>query len=395
MSLTKFQAFLVYIAAGYLVIGGSFDIFSLMPNMQWIVSIMRILNVLSLFILALSSGKKVNNNIIFFFAILFIYSVLSGTLFSLNFGFIEAVLELLLLYVFVSMYEKTNGCHYLYEAFINIVSILAGVSFIVWLLGPCLDYVEPIDTIELERGDKVHLFKNYYYICFTVNEGNFFDFILAPNICFFREKAFAATIFLLALIGEMFVTKRRSTKVMVVLYLSLLSTLSTTSVLLGFWVFVLYLFGKSGYKLSFAKVLSVFIFIAALSSIEFIIQDKMDTHSGESRMSDLTNGIHAWLLRPLFGYGFQPKTIYDKYSTGYSNSISQILVSGGLYLAYIYIYPIVKTLFRSINKRDVNRVCFILSLIPIFAINRCAFIFIIFYIFIFLYQNITSYRYGV
>lgn len=393
MHLTRIQKILIYYTAGYLVIGGSFDIFSLIPNMQGLMSVIRILNILALTILVLFSGKKINSNTISLVSVLFLYAILSGTIFSLNFGFIEALIEIILLYIFVNMYEKANNCFYLYKAFINIVLALASLSFILWILGPCLGYISPINSIALERGEKTIIFENYYYITFTVNEGNFFDLILSPNICIFREKAFAATIFLLALIGEMFVTQRRSTLAIIILYLALFSTLSTTSVLIGFWTFILFIFGKSGTRFSITKVLSIILFFIALGSIEFIIEDKIASHSGESRMSDLTNGIKAWRSRPLFGYGYQPSDIYDKYSTGYSNSISQILVSGGIYLATIYLFPILKSLIKSFRKKDIDKLCFIIAFIPIFAINRCAFITMVFYILILFYQNFTSYSY--
>jgi len=72
------------------------------------------------------------------------------------------------------------------------------------------------------------------------------SFVHPPNNCIFREKAFAATTFFLALCYELFINKRNSVIVIGILYIALFSTTSTTSIVVGIIGGILYQASKKG-----------------------------------------------------------------------------------------------------------------------------------------------------
>jgi len=58
-------------------------------------------------------------------------------------------------------------------------------------------------------------------------------------------------------------------------------------------------------------------------------------HSVLLRQQDYINGFNAWLEAPIWGYGYM--TGYERFNSGFSNSISQLLIGGGAVLLGIYL----------------------------------------------------------
>lgn len=393
-TISKFKNLLIYIAALYLVVGGSFEVFSLIPTLSFVTTTIRYLNFIALLVLTLTVKVQTQTKVLPLLLCLLFYIFSSGTIFSFSVGFLDVMMEVIFLLLFIEKYEIEQKQWHLYKAFINIMFVLALGSLVLWILGPVLGKLAPTASYFIERGDKTRLFNNFYYICFSCHEMDFMDFFVAPNNCIFREKAFAATLFAIALIGELFVTKRRSIIVVTIFAAAMLSTVSATSIVLGLVIIALFMFSRSNLKISLSHIITLIVAIVIVSILQNVMEDKLDTHSGESRLSDLTNGIAAWINHPLFGYGYNPQQVYTQYSTGYSSSISIILISGGIYLMSLYIIPLLKTLRTSFRKADSSMLCFVLSTIVMLSMNRCAFLPIVFYLLLNMFYVLPKYDYS-
>jgi hypothetical protein len=393
---TWFQIMLIYFVALYLIVQGSFDIFSKIDEYHTISTAIKVMGLTSLLLLVIIlNGAPNYDGLIKLNLILLVYEIFSFTILdeSLMKNTIEPILVINLLYLFTHKTMDRQGVDEMFMAFRNIMVVLAISSVTLWILGPIMGKLSPSNTFYIDRGEKNIVLDVYYYIMCTGNsERDFLSFVLPSNNCIFREKAFAATNFFLALCYELFINKRNSVIVIGILYIALFSTTSTTSIVVGIIGGIIYLASKKGMLSARLLILLPIIWFAVLF-IQDTLQAKFETHSGESRSLDLMNGINAWLDSPLFGHGYNNQAAYDFYKTGYSSSIAQILVCGGIYLTTIYFFPILKTIRKGIKTRTYELSAFAICVsLPLF-INRGCFNANMFFILICLNYFYTSPKY--
>ena len=393
---TWFQIMLIYFVALYLIVRGSFDIFSKIDEYDTISTAIMVMGLTSLLLLVIIlNGKPNYDDLIKLNLILLVYEICSFTILDVSLLklTIEPILVINLLYFFAHKTMDRQGVDEMFMAFRNIMVVLAISSVTLWILGPIMGILSPSNTFYIDRGEKNTVLNVYYYImCTGSSEHDFLSFVLPPNNCIFREKAFAATTFFLALCYELFINKRNSVIVIGIFYIALFSTTSTTSIVVGIIGGILYLASKKG-LLSARLLILLPIIWFAVPFIQDTLQAKFVTHSGESRSLDLMNGINAWLESPLFGHGYQNQAAYDFYKTGYSSSIAQILVCGGIYLTTIYFFPILKTIRRGVKTQTYELSAFALCVsLPLF-INRGCFNANMFFILICLNYFYTSPKY--
>ena len=394
---TWFQILLIYLVALYLIVRGSFDIFTIIDEYHTISTAISALGLTSLLLLVvILNGTPDFNGFIKLNFFLLVYMICSFTIFDISLIklSVEPIFVINLLYFFVHKTMDKQGVDELFMAFRNIMVVLAISSVALWILGPIMNILSPLNTFYVDRGgEHLTVVNVYYYVmCTGISEHDFLSFVLPPNNCIFREKAFAASTFFLTLCYELFINKRNSLIVIVILYIALFSTTSTTSIVVGIIGGILYIASKKG-KLFVRLLILLPIILYAVSFLEDTIQAKFETHSGESRSSDLMNGIIAWLDSPLFGHGFNNPAAYDFYKTGYSNSIPKLLVSGGLYLTTLYFFPILKAIRKGIKTRTYKLSAFALCVsLPLF-INRGCFNANMFFILICLNYFYTSPKY--
>lgn len=393
---TWFQIMLIYFVALYLIVRGSFDIFSKIDEYDTISTAIMVMGLTSLLLLVIIlNGKPNYDDLIKLNLILLVYEICSFTILDVSLLklTIEPILVINLLYFFAHKTMDRQGVDEMFMAFRNIMVVLAISSVTLWILGPIMGILSPSNTFYIDRGEKNTVLNVYYYImCTGSSEHDFLSFVLPPNNCIFREKAFAATTFFLALCYELFINKRNSVIVIGIFYIALFSTTSTTSIVVGIIGGILYLASKKG-MLSARLLILLPIIWFAVPFIQDTLQTKFETHSGESRSLDLMNGINAWLESPLFGHGYKNQAAYVFYKTGYSSSIAQILVCGGIYLTTIYFFPILKTIIRGVKTQTYELSAFALCVsLPLF-INRGCFNANMFFILICLNYYYTSPKY--
>lgn len=394
---TWFQIMLIYLVALYLIVQGSFDIFSMIDEYHIIsIGIMATGLASLLFLVITSNGKADFDGLIKLNIILFVYEVCSFTIFDVSLikHTIVPILEINLFYIFVHRTMDRQGGDELFMAFRNIMVMLALSSVILWILGPIMGVLSPSNTFYVDRGgERLTVVNVYNYVmCTGSSEHDFLSFVLPPNNCIFREKAFAATTFFLTLCYELFINKRNSVIAIGVLCIALFSTTSTTSIILGIIGGILYQTSKKGKSSVRLLILLLIVWFAVLFILDSL-QAKFETYSGESRSLDFMNGINAWLDSPLFGHGYNNQAAYDFYKTGYSSSIAILLVSGGFYLATIYFFPILKTIIRGVKTQTYELSAFALGVSLTLFINRGCFNANMFFILICLNYFYTSPKY--
>lgn len=193
----------------------------------------------------------------------------------------------------------------------------------------------------------------------------------------------ASLCFSLGLMVELLCCEKWKKRNCVVLVVAILSTFSTTGYIIATVVCVYkYIKSNSQYSvIRLIKRLCVPVMICVVLIIaNSLIQEKLSTFSGMARTDDFVSGFRAWLLHPLFGDGIGSmramslvRPSWRKEAEGFNSGLIQVLVQGGVYLAFPYFFVQLKSLRKSFKVRNYDKVVFELLFCFVFCITVIAF----------------------
>jgi O-antigen ligase len=202
----------------------------------------------------------------------------------------------------------------------------------------------------------------------------------------------ASMVFGIAFTNELLIQDKLNWKRCAVLAVAVISTLSTTGcTVLIIAVGLRYIFTKSKTKgaISLKLLLLPTTVVVALVALNFLLEQKLGTGSGSTRVDDFVAGYKAWLDAPLFGNGYGNTASYVRYMSsfrrnniGFSNSLMQVLAYGGIYLFLPYCVSLISGFVQLIKGRMWRRMSFYITFIYAFIITVCPFQMLTFYLFI-------------
>ena len=276
----------------------------------------------------------------------------------------------------------------------NIITILAVISIILWILGPLTQICKPTNYVIINWG-KIRKIPSYYGIHFYTQTAGLFGNLVVRNTGIFTEGPMYSLLLNIALITEIFVTKRKSKKIIIILLITIFTTISTTGIVLAIGiVFIDFLITKNkGKTIKTLKIIVLpFLLLITILSITYFIGVKKTSFSYYTRMDDYVASFEAWKQHPIIGNGFKNEQSIIKYmnktrkrNTGLSNSVLVILALDGIYLSLIYFIPFIKCFMLSIKSKNISlftvtTVLLILFVTTIFPYKVIIFNFLAFFI---------------
>lgn len=336
--------------------------------------------------------KRISNGTLFSFLFvllnLTIYLIFQVKYWSQNFGNLEMFLLLffILLPVFW-IYFHAFGYKEFFASCCNLIFVLASVSLILWLLISILHLLDTNSVISINWGYKqnVGTFHNLY---FETQGIDFSGRYITRNTGIWPEAPMYAMILSFGLIIECYITKKKRSFVLFVLCLTLLSTFSTSGFLVIFLLLILWEVSKlkegSNNLLGYISlVLAFFLLVPAFAYLYFMIVDKVSSSSGSIRFDDYIVGIKSFFMSPIFGHGFNNTEFLKQFmnlglrqgwvngmmifNTGIASGWVQVFSDGGVILALVYVFPILKSLF-SFNKVISENKIFFLVFVMMFVL---------------------------
>lgn len=248
-------------------------------------------------------------------------------------------------------------------AIVDVVTFLAATSLVLWLLGPILEILHPNIRMNLSwaPGDGTGTsIRGYFHLLYYTQSDVFFGKTIARNSGIFVESPLFAFVLVVALLIEVLLLKRRSrTKVVVLLTVAILSTLSITAylvlgVLAGIVVIpLIFQYFTNPRNERKKKIILAAVLIAFGLLFGYVFVRKIFSASWAIRMDDYVAGFKAWCKSPLLGNGLSSdQVIINRMSgfrinnTGMSNSITQVLAFGGVALLAVYLCGILGFFIR-------------------------------------------------
>ena len=278
----------------------------------------------------------------------------------------------------------------------NIILTIAIVSLLLWLLGSVLNIIKPsgyvfstwTSTGIPERG------AHYFYLYFETQEatmGSILSEAFTRNTAIFVEAPMASFYFTVGLLIE-YITDKNLLK-MVVLMLAIFSTLSVTGYcIVAIFIFLHYIQSESKSRIS-KLIKFVFFPIAIMIIISFLLfflSAKMGTKSADARTDDFVVCFKTWLQSPIFGVGIgNNEAIYANMDgwrikeMGLSNSPTQILAHGGLYISTLYLGAILSGYYHIMKNKNKKMFIFLTIFLINFTFAITSYIYLTLYIFVF------------
>lgn len=246
--------------------------------------------------------------------------------------------------------ESRGYLHCLFDAYADLLFVIALVSVIFWLTGSILGITPGRTLLHYEWAD--HSFNTYSYfgiyfenpVQATQISGH--ELVRNTGIC--TEAPGYCDILFYALALEVFYYKKRNVRKWT-LIIALLTTLSTKAFGVLLILFLYYFLKKIhtetryGVKAFFMAFIPVALIVAVAAGI-VLMAGKSDTGSFRIRMDDFRSGLLAWRNNILFGAGNTDGSITRYFrvhrpNNGLSMGITTILGKGGLYLLMYYLLP--------------------------------------------------------
>lgn len=238
----------------------------------------------------------------------------------------------------------------IFKAISDLIIIISIIALFFWLFGSTLKMISPTGSMYTTWG-RVNR-SSYLGIYFEIPVSalgiglyrNVAIFGEAPAYCFFLCACW---------LYEEFMNEKSNMYRKGILLLSICTTISTTGFLIIFYGLFIKLaeYMKTHRKFMKLKWLCL-ITVAIIILLLFyrLMMGEGKTMSLGIRQNDYINGIKAWMTSPLYGLGYQVDT--QIYNTGFSNSISLVLLNGGIIWALVYFTPLVSIVYWGYKNKE-------------------------------------------
>lgn len=234
----------------------------------------------------------------------------------------------------------------------NVVCFLAVISLFFWILGGVLGLLRPNMTMVVNWGyTKQIRGYNGLYFMFQRDTTFFRDASVYRNSGIFTEAPMQNLWLDIALAIELFIREKPSKTRVTILTATIFSTVSLTGILFLAICVILRMSdglgrGRGATKRTVVLLGLLVVLPALIFLMYYSLTLKSDTRSYNMRLSDYVAGVKLWLDHPVFGAGYGNLGMLQQYTyspdglVGFSNSVSAVLGTGGLWVALLFYVPL-------------------------------------------------------
>lgn len=315
----------------------------------------------SFFVIFITKKNKkynISSNCIFIILYVLLYFII-----NVRDSYIRYVFNFVILLPIMYLYFKENDMNTknIVTKYSKVVSFLAVLSLLFYLFGTLLNVI-PSKNILVNWGG-IRVRSSYFFLHFSTQTISLFGKIIYRNTGVFTEAPMYAYILSLGLISEVIFPTDKSQFKKTIIYITILTTVSTTGIIISTFILLFdYIFHKEHKSVKKLRkiILLPIICIMSISVFSYLINEKSDTKSYSIRMDDISSSINAWKENVLFGNGFSNSFITESYMskefrnglTGQSSAYGRIISEGGLYLLYIYLFPMIKLIYNGLSSKN-------------------------------------------
>jgi hypothetical protein len=261
--------------------------------------------------------------------------------------------------LFAELHRQGRLFRLLYRI-VDILCIMAVVSLYFWIFGELLGLIQRNGYVELNWGTAGSV-EGYYgvHFAFQLDTTFFPDLFIFRNSGIFAEAPMFNLWLSIAISIELFLKEKPSRKRIILLAITIFTTMSVTGMV--FLALSLGLFTMQHYrKLSRKKKILLWsaLLVVVPLVVGFLAKSlllKTETQSYDMRLSDYVGGIKLWMDYPVFGCGYGNLAMLLPYIyspdgvIGFSNSVTAVLGTGGMWMAVLFYVPLLGVLFPQLT----------------------------------------------
>lgn len=269
-----------------------------------------------------------------------------------------------MLLVLISLHKTCNE-KIIFKYISNILLAIAIISLFFWIFGTELNIIPPTGQVWAVWGNS---FRDIYLGVYLEVPGNISGTSLHRNVGIFCEAPAFAYFLSIGFGYEILVAEKSELWKKIVYVITLVTTGTTTGLLILLYVIFTKVWDKLSKNTCKNIILRVGVLFIAFFSATYIYRFAVSASKMASvmiRLNDYINGFMAWLNNPLLGVGYMAVLS----NTGFSNSITQVLVSGGILHAIIYITGFVGALILAWRRKEKRSIYWILMCGLLFSIS--------------------------
>lgn len=353
MKIDNIEDVMIYIIA--ILIISSNSIYTYTANSVFNYALKTILSILpilfTIIILAKSNAlnayifKKLLITLVLYYFIIGVYALFGGLKYNSNSFILRYAVFIPAMTVFFLVIEDRIK---LFNAITNVMVVVSCVALFFWLFGTILSVIKPTGTY-YTTFNRLYM-RSYFNVYFD----HAIDILRYRNIGIFGEAPSFCYSLCIAILGEFLFAKRNVIK-LAILALAIITTFSTTGYLILGYLICIWCWEKLKY-IKMKKNTKIILGIAAITivAIVLILLATQSNKIGSLRLRiiDYVNGIRLWIQKPLVGYGYSRLSKAGITSVGYSNSLSLVLVEGGILWLAVYFIPIIAMLIKSYKSKN-------------------------------------------
>ena len=261
--------------------------------------------------------------------------------------------------LFAELYRQGRLFRLLYRI-VDILCIMAVVSLYFWIFGELLGLIQRNGYVELNWGTAGSV-EGYYgvHFAFQLDTTFFPDLFIFRNSGIFAEAPMFNLWLSIAISIELFLKEKPSRNRIILLAITIFTTMSVTGMM--FLALSLGLFTMQHYR-ELSRKKKILLWSALLVVVPLVVGFlakilllKTETQSYDMRLSDYVGGIKLWMDYPVFGCGYGNLALLLPYIyspdgvIGFSNSITAVLGTGGMWMAVLFYVPLLGVLFPQLT----------------------------------------------
>lgn len=320
-----------------------------------------VISLFSLFVILIAkknSKYSVSSKCIFLLLYTLIYFVI-----CVRDNYVRYIFNFIILLPIMYVYFKENDLNKkgIMSKYSKIICFLSVLSLLFYFFGTVLNLI-PSKSILVNWGG-IKTRQSYFFLHFSTQTISLFGKLVYRNTGIFTEAPMYAFILILGLISEIIFPTGKSKLKRTLIFIAILTTLSTTGITISIAILLFYyIFNKEHESLK--KIVKIFLLpiicIISINVFSYLISEKTDTKSYLIRMDDFNSSINAWKENIVFGNGFSNSSVTESYMsenvrnglTGQSSAYGRIISEGGLYLLYIYLFPLIMLTYSGLKSKN-------------------------------------------
>ncbi len=290
----------------------------------------------------------------------------------------KMIFTILLLILYYVLCEE-NKFKIILDKISKIVLFISIISLFFFILGSIFQLIKYTNLVEINFG-KLRQIKSYFMVYFEAQATILFNKYTTRNCAIFCEAPMFSIVLLISLSYELFIKKDKKIVNIIIYYLTILSTISTTGIVVGAILGIIKIAQYIYIKIKNRKcnkiiyIISILLILIAIIVGVIAIKDKLKSPSFKIRMDDYLAGFKAWNDHKIMGNGYHNYEYVDQYTLidrnivgGQSNSLLNLLAEGGIWNLLVYFIPFIILTIKYIKNKDYNSLIFLLTLLVIFS----------------------------